>query len=288
MKPDLDCAPCLITWLSERITMFGRTEDHYQAVTSILKDLQEGFQADVNVGSLANRTIESVSEYLDESAEYYKKIKSKNNQTAMKALPAAKDYIENGETPEQKFERACSLAAAGNIAPLSSPSRLVEFQEVKDIVGGKKPMPLISGRIFQVAQDADNVLYLADNAGEIGFDALLISRLKEMGAKVTLVVKAGPFFEDATIEDAAFFSIDESADEILGAKGFFVPSESTPQLSDAFNRSDLVICKGTGNFEGLEGETAGKPTIFMLKVKCRCISIKLRMDIGEFVVKLVE
>ncbi|MBW1855415.1 MAG: DUF89 family protein [Deltaproteobacteria bacterium] len=288
MKPDLNCAPCLLTWLSERIMMFGRTEDHYQAVTSILRDLQEGFQADVNVGSLANRTIESVSEYLYESAEHYKKIKSKNNQTALEALPAAKDFIENGLTQEQKFERACSLAAAGNIAPLSSPSRVFEFQEVEEIVGGNRPMPLISERIFQVAQKAVNVLYLADNAGEIGFDALLISRLKEMGARVTLVVKDGPFFEDATLEDAAFFSIDESADEILGTKGFFVPSESPSPLLEAFKKSDFVISKGTGNFEALEGETEGKPTIFMLKVKCQSISKKLQMDMGEFAVKLVE
>ena len=268
--------------------MFGRTEDHYQAVTSILKEMQERFHADVNVGLLGNRTIESVSEYLLESAEHYKKIKTRNNEIALEALPTAKEYIENGETPEQKFERACSLAAAGNIAPMNAPKGVFEFQELKEIVNGKRPMPLVSERIFQVARNAGNVLYLADNAGEIGFDALLISQLKEMGAKVRLVVKNGPFFEDATVEDAAFFAIETSADEILGNSGFFVPSKSPPQLFDAFNKSDLVISKGTGNFEGLEGETEGKPTIFMLKVKCRCISKRLRMDIGEFVVKLVE
>jgi uncharacterized protein with ATP-grasp and redox domains len=44
---------------------------------------------------------------------------------------------------------------------------------------------------------------MADNAGEIGFDSLLIAKLKEMGPKVTLIVKEDPFFEDATMKGNA-------------------------------------------------------------------------------------
>lgn len=286
MKPDLACAQCLLTWFSERIMMFGRIEDHYQAVTSILNVLHEAFRPEANVGSLANRTIENVSEYLYESAEHYEKIKSRNNQIAMEALTAAKAYIENGKTPEQKFERACNLAAASNIAPLGAPSDTFKFQEVEDIIKGKRLMPIFSEEVFKVAQNVEQVLYVADNAGEIGFDALLISKLKEMGAKVSLVVKNGPLFEDATMEDAAFFSIDDLADEIFSMRGFFVPSESPAPLFDAFKKSDLIISKGTGNYEGLKGEIKEKHLIFMLKVKCNPIAKDLGADIESFVVRL--
>jgi uncharacterized protein with ATP-grasp and redox domains len=238
------------------------------------------------VGSLATRTIQDVSDHLIESAEHYKGIKARNNRIALDALPPAEEFIAKAKIPAERFERACSLAAAGNIAPLKAPSEAFRFQEVEDIINGKRAMPVISEEIFKIAQRAGRVLYLTDNAGEIGFDTLLISQLMELGARVTLAVKAGPLFEDATLEDAHFFSIDKMVDDILGVEGFFVPSESPTQLLDAFNRSGLIVCKGTGNFEGLEGETGGKPTVFMLKVKCRVISKKLQAEMGEIVVRL--
>lgn len=64
--------------------------------------------------------------------------------------------------------------------------------------------------------------------------------------------------------------------------------ENASPLIDAFEKSDLVICKGTGNFEGLEGATLGKETIFMLKLKCKVIAEKIGLDVGEFVVKLAK
>ena len=65
------------------------------------------------------------------------------------------------------------------------------------------------GDVYEAARDKKRVLFLCDNAGEIGFDSLLIEQLKAMGADVTLVVKEEPFFEDATFRDAASFGLDD-------------------------------------------------------------------------------
>jgi len=149
-------------------------------------------------------------------------------------------------------------------------------------------MPVIMGDIHKAASKALNVLYITDNSGEIGFDSLVLEQLKEMGSKITLVVKDGAFFEDATREDVSFFGLDRLVDRVLFTRAFFVPRESPPPLLDAIAESDLVICKGTGNFEGLEGETGCRKTIFMLKLKCGVIARKMGMEVGGFVVKLVK
>jgi len=107
-----------------------------------------------------------------------------------------------------------------------------------------------------------------------------------MGLKVTLVVKEAPFFEDTTEKDASFFAMDKLADNILTVKGVFVPSENTAPLADAFRQSDLVIAKGTGNYEALAGEFVDKTVIYMLKVKCEPLAINIGADIGNFIVKL--
>ena len=65
-----------------------------------------------------------------------------------------------------------------------------------------------------------------------------------------------------------------------------MPKEIPFALKDLFEKSDLIISKGTGNYEALKGEGEGKTVIYMLKVKCRPIAAEIRMDIGTFVAKL--
>ena len=148
------------------------------------------------------------------------------------------------------------------------------------------PFPAMMGPLFQEARKASHILYIADNAGEIGFDSLLMAYLKEMGSKISLIVKKGPFFEDATMEDALFFHVDQLVDHIFTLNGFFVPKEIPPALMDLYQESDLIISKGTGNYEALKGELKGKTAIYMLKIKCRPISKEIGADMGSFVVKL--
>jgi uncharacterized protein with ATP-grasp and redox domains len=99
-------------------------------------------------------------------------------------------------------------------------------------------------------------------------------------------VKEGPFFEDTTLRDASFFGLDKLVDEISTTNGFFVPSKSKPSQRKAFKKSDLLISKGTGNYEALKGEVNAKNVIYMLKVKCKPIATDIGIDKGNFVVKL--
>ena len=201
-------------------------------------------------------------------------------------LPSAKKYIEKGRTPQERFKRACRLASAGNVAPMTVPGEAFRFREATHILKGKNPLPPLIGDIFRTAQKATRILYLTDNAGEIGFDSLLIATLREMGARVNLVVKEDPFFEDATMKDALFFSMDKLVDNIFTVNGFFIPGRSTSQLSDIFKKSDLVIAKGTGNYEALKDQQYGKAALYMLKVKCQPIARKTGAKIGSFIVKI--
>ena len=168
---------------------------------------------------------------------------------------------------------------------MTVPDEAFRFQEATHILKGKNPSPRLIGDVFGAAQTATRILYLTDNAGEIGFDSLLIARLREMGATVNLVVKEDPFFEDATMKDALFFSMDKLVDNIFTVNGFFIPGEKPSQLSGIFKRSDLVIAKGTGNYEALKDQGHGKTTLYMLKVKCHPIARKTGANVGSFIVK---
>jgi uncharacterized protein with ATP-grasp and redox domains len=286
LKPKSECAACLLSWVCERSGVLANEEGRLPLTKILLETLSREFNPEINVGSLSNKLTDAIPNYLSQSSKYYRTLKRKNNQLAKKLLGSAKNYIKKGRKLQQKFERACYLASASNVAPMSIPSEAFAFQEVKRILRGRKPFPAMMGPLLQEAQKASHILYIADNAGEIGFDSLLMAYLKEMGSKINLIVKRGPFFEDATMEDALFFHVDQSIDQIFTLNGFFVPKEIPPALTDLYQKSDLIISKGTGNYEALKGELEGKPAIFMLKVKCRPIAMEIKADIGSFVVKL--
>jgi uncharacterized protein with ATP-grasp and redox domains len=286
LKPDLECAPCIWNWVYERAGLLISEERRFQLSRSVLGMLSQEFYTGANVGLISNKITAAIDEFIFNSAEYFEGFKLRSNQLAKELLSAARNFIEKGQTPQEKLVRACCVASVSNVAPMGVPSEVFKFQEVIHILEGKGPLPTVMGDVFKAAQKANRILYMADNAGEIGFDSLLIAKLKEMGSKVTLIVKEDPFFEDATMKDIFFFTMDQLVDNISTAKGFFVPSEPTPSLTDSFKNSDLLIAKGTGNYEALQGETKGKTTIFMLKVKCRPIATKIGATIGNFVVKL--
>ncbi len=286
MKLHLECAPCLLKWVYERSEVALSEKRRFQLIRRITGVLSREFSPGMNVGDLSNHITDSIHEFLLQSSKFYEEHKLKSNQLAKELLTPSTDFIEKGETTEKRFIRACYLASASNVAPIGKPSEAFKFQEATNIMEGKGVLPRVMGDVFQAARHAKHVLYLVDNAGEIGFDSLLIARIKEMGSKITLIVKEPPFFEDATLRDATFFGLDKLVDEILLTKGFFVPSKSKPSQKKAFKKSDLLISKGTGNYEALKDELDGKKAIFMLKVKCGPIAADTRLDLGSFIVKL--
>jgi damage-control phosphatase, subfamily I len=286
MKPLAECAQCILKWTYERTAPAASEQQRFELIRTLLGVLSREFMPEGNLGQIANRTLEAVNEYIWDSAAFYDGIKKKNNQAAAALLPPAGKFIQKGKTDRERFERACCLASAGNVSPIGAPSGAFEFTEVENIFAGRDPFPIMIGDIYGTARGRNRVLFLTDNAGEIGFDSLLIKELKAMGSQITLVIKENPFFEDATEHDAVDFELDKLADRILTTRGVFLPGPSTSALNEAYRQSDLVIAKGTFNFEALSDELTGKPTIYMLKIKCDPLSKKNDVAKGHFIVKL--
>jgi damage-control phosphatase, subfamily I len=286
MKPLAECAQCILKWTYERTAPAASEQQRHELMRTLLDVLYREFMPEWNLGQIANRTLEAVNKYIWASAAFYDGIKKKNNQAAEALLPSAGEFIQKGKTNQERFERACYLASAGNVSPISAPSGAFEFSDAENIIAGKGPLPSIIGDVYGTARGRNRVLFLTDNAGEIGFDSLLIKELKAMGSQITLVVKEDPFFEDANVGDAVDFGLDMLADHILATRGVFLPGLSTSALDEAYRQSDLVIAKGTFNFEALGDEPTGKPTIYMLKVKCDPLSKKNEVAKGRFIVKL--
>lgn len=134
----------------------------------------------------------------------------------------------------------------------------------------------------QRLKEAETVLYLGDNAGEIVFDKLFIETINH--PNLWYAVRGAPVINDTTIDDAFYVQMDDVAH--ITVNGYDAPSTILDRCSaafqDLFEKVDLVISKGQGNLEGLI-EVEKSALFFLLMVKCDVIADVLGVDKGGFV-----
>lgn len=130
----------------------------------------------------------------------------------------------------------------------------------------------------QAIDEAQSILYLADNAGEIAFDRLLVEQL--LSKRVTVAVRGAPVINDVTLIDAQAVGLDkivEVIDNGSDAPGTIL-SDCNPEFRRRFAEADLIIAKGQGNFETLSGETGN--LFFLFKIKCAVIAEHVKQPLG--------
>ena len=196
-----------------------------------------------------------------------------SNEKAMKLLPYAKKLVEKGITQHERFKKACLCAIVGNIMEFDIPGHRFTFNTLtKSFREAAKDLVIDDvDKAYELAKKAQSVLYLADNAGEIVFDTLLVEQLKNMGLKVTYVVKGGAVINDATLEDVEFSGMNKLADIILttgtDAVGLLA-KEVSPEFMKVYNAAELVFAKGMGYAETLTEYKLTKPHFLLLRTKC--------------------
>jgi uncharacterized protein with ATP-grasp and redox domains len=284
LKPSVECGTCLTHWICGRSSAGLSEREKLALLEAVVHEMGRRLGPDENLGAVSNRCTEAAFQRVPGARGQYREAKAASNRAGVELLPEASAYVEAGRTPRERLVRACAVAALANIAPLGVPSGPFAFEELRSLLSTGRPEPVFVGDPLAATVRAREVLYVADNAGEVVLDTILIRTLRGMGARVTLVVKDPDFFEDATLEDARVGGLSELADEVVSLDGFLAPSDAEGPVADALARSDLVVAKGTGSFEALYGEIGRRPGIFLLKVKCGPISRQLGIAQGNFAV----
>jgi len=206
----------------------------------------------------------------------YAAAKARDNALALSLLPELRERLARSPEP---FALAVRLAIAGNLIDLGPKSDLTA-DEVVGSIRQVEEVPF-SGDVVVLqrrAAAARSILYLADNAGEIVLDRLLIEAL--VPERVTVAVRGAPVINDATLADAQTAGLHELVKVI--SNGADVPgtvlSECSAEFRERFDRADLVIAKGQGNFETLSD--APRDICFLFKVKCPVIAARVGLTLG--------
>ena len=137
-------------------------------------------------------------------------------------------------------------------------------------------------------KDAKRIVVLLDNCGEIVVDKLLIQVLKEMNpsAQITAVVRGEEILNDATMEDAIQVGLTDVVDVI--GNGSKIPGTCLQFVSEEaksiIESADVILSKGQGNFESLQGCDLNIYFIFL----CKCDMIAELFGVPKFSPMLVK
>lgn len=280
MKTSHECIPCFVRQAAEAVEMAAVDNARKERLLRMI--LREIAACDwsvmpVSVSQRMHRLIR------DETAvdDPYALLKQKMNRIAQTLLPSLIEEILRQPDPRDAVVR---LAAAGNLLDAGAKTRM-DPDDLQEHLHKIWTMPLHGSvqALFEAAERAEKILFLADNAGEIVFDRLLIEALPLH--KITVAVRGAPVINDATMEDAKIAGITALApviDNGSDAPGTLL-TECSEKFRKVFEAADLVIAKGQGNYETLS--ESAKNVFFVLTVKCPAVAADIGAPLGALVVK---
>ena len=270
MKASMDCYVCLI---GQAITAARQVEadepTQFRIVNRVLKELVD-FNPDKTpavIADFAHRFTRQETGVVDP----FREAKQRATQEALALYPHLNQLVKNAVDP---FETAVRLAIAGNILDLA----LLKNIDLEKNIDQALRVPLAIDHMAglrQAIEQAEWVLYLADNAGETVFDRLLIEHIAPKPVKY--VVKGGPASNDATMQDAVEAGLDQVAEIVTTGYDSvgIVLDHSSPEFIDLFKTAPLIILKGMGNFESVN--LTDERMFFLLQVKCDAIANFLKV-----------
>lgn len=283
MKVHYECAACFLRQAREALDLATSDDQVKIEVTEkITKILGERFRQGAvanEIGTKIHRTIKEETGNRDP----YQEQRKKSNQIALKFLPKIEEIIQENDSLESYLK----AAIAGNLIDFGALG--LEFDmESRIILTMQKELALNhSDRLEEELKGANDVLYLADNIGEIVFDKLLIEKLRDYDVTVKVALKEKPILNDACISDALEIGLDDVAELISTGTDSIgvIYGDLSAEFKETLKKADLVIAKGLGNYEGLDEMDLGdKPVFCLLNAKCQPVARDIGVKEGDNVV----
>ena len=210
----------------------------------------------------------------------YIQIKKKANENALKLVNEVNKAIKASDDPVYS---AIKASIAGNIIDYGI-SDDYNLEKTLNEVLKKEPAVNDYFQLKKEVEKTSSLTSLADNAGEIVFDKILLDVLTTHYSfdKIRLIVKKHPFINDVTkndIKELGFEKINQL--EVIEIDNHS-PSSYQQQMIDQVNKSDLTISKGQGNLEMIYDLSPG--AYFLFIVKCQLIGEEVGVKEGEIMI----
>lgn len=238
--------------------------DYMQGVLKILSQAKPDESGPIMSGRIFTLQEKSFGDSKD-----FDKIKHIYNELMLGKEEEIFKMIQNAKDP---MEKAMRFAMTGNYIDFGALAN-VDNETLEKLLEETESNVIDVEEYEKLKQElgqASSLVYMTDNCGEIVLDKLLIQVLKDCYPKldITVLVRGEKILNDATIEDAQQVGMTDLV-KVIGngsnVAGTWLKEVSKEAL-DYMHQADVMIAKGQGNFETLQG--CGMNIYYMFLCKC--------------------
>ena len=262
------CFQCLVTRTLDKARPLGDDETVTAFSRELLK-LYANLPETVSSSYAGPETAALMEKYFGLDPDHLRPEKEASNSFVMERLDSIRSRVENTADPVYS---ALQFSVLGNYLDFAALHGKVSFEDLDKMLDEALDMQLdktVYEHFLADLSKGKSLLYITDNAGEIGFDRVLAEQIASRypHLDITFCVRGGPVHNDATREDAAVmgipFPVIDSGSAIAGTPVELLRGQAKTALETA----DVVIAKGMGNIETMFG--CGHNVYYAFLIKCQ-------------------
>ena len=199
----------------------------------------------------------------------FRQEKLDSNRFVLERIDQIRQKVESA--PDPVFA-GLQFSILGNYLDFGALQGKVSFDKLDDMLDQGLEMELDQKNYASLCHDLEQgrkLLYLTDNAGEIGFDRIFAEQIakKYPHLEITFCVRGDVAQNDATREDAAAvgipFPIIDNGNRIAGTQ----MDQLSAEAENAIKTADVIIAKGMANTETMYG--CGYNVYYAFLIKCQ-------------------
>lgn len=199
----------------------------------------------------------------------FREEKLASNRFVLERLDQIRDRVRSAPDP---VYAGLQFSILGNYLDFGALQGQVSFEALEDMLNKGLELELDRAVYDDLCRDlegAKTLLYLTDNAGEIGFDRIFAEEIARRypHLAITFCVRGQITQNDAIREDAAAvgipFPVIDNGNRVAGTQ----LDQLSEEADTALNTADVVIAKGMGNTETMFG--CGLNVYYAFLIKCQ-------------------
>ncbi len=288
LRIGLECIPCVLSIVirTSRYAAGGDLEKQKEILKKALSKLSR-ITWEENPMDVSSELQELVTETTG-VRDPYREIKRKSNEAVLRYYPKLERMVEESSEP---LKTAAKIAAAGNLIDLAAYSSVDLDAPLRSLERAEFAIDDYD-KFAERVLNAEKLLFLFDNAGEVIFDKLLIETMVKVRRRpfdrITFVGKEKPLINDVTSDELRELGFESFPNAIIKSLGF--GNRGSVHLKNGevrrwFGEHDLIILKGQGNLEAFFKSVSA---FFLLAVKCVVVERALGVKQGSFVLLYSE
>ena len=265
---DTQCLLCHLRRNLEVVKPLG-TEEQAMAFAKDMMQMYLDAPADVGSPWFNPQTADLMQKHYGLPLDRMKEEKEQSNRFVMERLELIRQKVRSAADP---VYAGLQFAVLGNYLDFSALQGQVSFEKLEEMLNSAFDLDLdqeVYGSFCRELEQGKTLLYLTDNAGEIGFDRIFAEELAKRYPHLEIVfcVRGDICLNDATRADAAAvgipFRVIDNGNRVPGTQINLLSEEARSALDTA----DVILAKGMANCETMHG--CGYNVYYAFLVKCQ-------------------